>query len=280
MATSGEDHVSIPLDDLAEGGTTRRATNDTIGEGDPEVEGDDHADQGEGLLSAGGEKAPDPADDAAHSLYGVFASDRTDLMLLGGYNSIIIFLDAGSDPANPTQCSGAQSVCSWIVFSVVMMIYAGRHAPDLKKAFSRCVGGRNTTTGNDEANKTSDSGFRWWFIPLRALVFGGFLLCMHNQPISCAISKGQLKDLRFVQATAMVLMSMVAGVTFGNSHYQAYQKRQAAANTNANSSGNPSAWTVTGVWVRVQGKPESFSTKMCRRVWRRCDMDCTCLLKL
>ena len=252
MATSVEDHVvSIPMDDLAEGRTRQRSTSNTSREGDVEVGQNNQIEQGEDV-HGGGEQPPNPrpSGDAGHNLYGIFAGDRTDLTLLGGYNSIIIFLDAGSDPANPTQCSGAQTVCSWIVFGVVMVIYAGRHSRGLKQAVYRCMGKWTTITGDDEANKTSHSGFRWWFYPLRAVVFGGFLLCMHNQPISCSIAKDRLKDLRFAHATAIVLMSMVANVTFGNSlHYQADQKRPVAAHANVNNAnGNSRPAQVRDRW--------------------------------
>ena len=127
-------------------------------------------------------KASDVASETANNLFLLFASNSTDMMLLGGYNSIIIFLDAGSDPAHPALCSSVQEICSWMIFCVVMLIYSARHLTKMIKrlrATACCVRCAAVVRGG-EPTRRPEKGTLWWFIPLRATLFGGFLLCMHN----------------------------------------------------------------------------------------------------
>ena len=188
---------------------------------------------------------------AKHNLYSLFASNRTDLMLLGGYNSIIIYLDAGSDPAEPWKCTVGQHVCSWLVYVAVLVIYLFRHYHEISTDFARVK--HKVKKAEDERVKTvellnkvskiaagsmdkSRSGSPFKAIPvtrrqpeqlfkerqnvwiqlLKALTFALFLLCMHDQPISCAIGKGDLKDLKFVQASTLVVLSMAASAVLAS----------------------------------------------------------------
>ena len=209
-----------------------------------------------------------PVQTARRNLYSLLGSNRTDIMLLGGYNSIIIFLDGGSDPAEPTGCTVGQHICSWLAFALIVAIYFFRHNYELlrqrKRARHRAkklaelmdtlservgpmIGAKPPKPGHMYEIAEEDRPL--WFQLGRTLIFAVFLLCLHVEPIVCGLEKGDLKALKFVQATLLIIMAIAAG----------------AALTVLDRGRETGAGTIPEARVESDGPPPLWATSSVRR---------------